>query len=85
MSAGARLFKAGMVSFMHLLQSHARYFKRLNGVQELKEVSKLSKTDTGIELRPDENNIYAWKGFLQVQTFHSTQADNAPRTPSPPI
>ncbi len=37
-------------------------------LQEFKEVSKLSKDDTGIELRPDENNIYAWKGFLQVYT-----------------
>lgn len=36
-------------------------------LQEFKEVSKLSKDDTGIELRPDENNIYAWKGFLQVK------------------
>jgi hypothetical protein len=35
-------------------------------LQEFKEVSKLSKDDTGIELRPNENNIYAWKGFLQV-------------------
>ena len=35
-------------------------------LQEFKEVSKLSKDDTGIELRPDENNIYAWRGFLQV-------------------
>ncbi len=37
-------------------------------LQEFKEVSKLSKDDTGIELRPNENNIYAWKGFLQVHT-----------------
>ena len=35
-------------------------------LQEFKEVSKLSKDDTGIELRPNENNIYAWRGFLQV-------------------
>lgn len=41
------------------MSAGARLFK------EFKEVSKLSKTDTGIELRPDENNIYAWKGFLQ--------------------
>lgn len=41
------------------MSAGARLFK------EFKEVSKLSKDDTGIELRPDENNIYAWKGYLQ--------------------
>ena len=35
-------------------------------LQELKEVSRASKSDSGIDLKPDENNIYAWKGLLQV-------------------
>lgn len=33
--------------------------------KELKEVSRASKCDSGIDLKPDENNIYAWKGLLQ--------------------
>ena len=33
--------------------------------QELKEIARTK--DTGIELEPDEANIYSWKALLQVQ------------------
>ena len=40
---------------------------RVPGVaaQELKEIARAK--NTGIELEPDEANIYSWKALLQVQ------------------
>lgn len=68
MSAGTRLFKVRFsVTQTSVRPVACVVIFAARAVQEFKEVSKLSKVDTGIELRPDENNIYAWKGFLQVQ------------------
>jgi hypothetical protein len=36
-------------------------------LQEFKDLARKNKTtNTGIELAPDENNIYVWKGLIAV-------------------
>ena len=67
MSAGTRLFKVCTLQGAlerSLIAEHA------SADQELKEISRASKNDSGIDLNPDENNIYAWKGLLQVGRNH---------------
>lgn len=41
------------------MTSRARLFK------ELKDAEK-TKAETGIELLPDENNIYTWRALIKV-------------------
>lgn len=48
-------------------QSHAA----AHASQEYKEAAK-SAADTGIQLIPDESNIYVWKAIVQVRTSTCT-------------